>query len=60
MNKLQVLVRSRRFWAVLTELVAIGTAVAMNDPQVTQAVAGLIFALTGYTISIGLNGDPNS
>lgn len=54
MEKLKTLLTSRRFWALVTALVATAAGFAQGELTEWQAVAAITAATSAYALSIGL------
>lgn len=55
MTKLQALLGSRKFWALVISLTAIWTAVANGAMTVTDAINATVAALGLYSVGTGLD-----
>ena len=55
MDKLKRLLQSRKFWALIASLVAIGSAVYTGTMPAEQAIQAVVAALAAYSIGTGLD-----
>ena len=53
--KLKTLLQSRKFWALITSLVAIGCTVYLGTVPITEAIQLAVAALAAYMIGTGLD-----
>jgi hypothetical protein len=61
MSKLELLMRSRKFWALIAGVAAIVTGYLAGGLPMDQAIQALIAALAAYMVGTGLDkGNPTS
>jgi hypothetical protein len=54
MEKLQRVLQSRKFWALIAALVTVGAAFSYHQIDVWQAVQGVIAALAVYSTGVAI------
>ena len=53
-NKFQMLLQSRKFWALITALTAIFTSLTNGTIVATDAVTAIVASLAAYMIATGI------
>jgi hypothetical protein len=54
--KIKAILTSRRFWALVASLVAVGAGLATSQIQAPQAITDAAAALAAYTLAVGMGG----